>query len=337
MRNKLFAFAALTLLAIPATAGEARFIFRGTVSTASNPNGAYTGVMLGDAVELRCEVFTISPPPTVIAPGQFVSYVVDTSTMTMTLGAVTVGYTSGSPSVGMVNAFPVSDGVQGPSAGMGAKTLAYSINHNGGLWVSTDPLANIGTHPIVPDGSFSFTFQVTGGGTFIEIFPTNITVEAIENGTVFCLGDGSGTACPCGNNSPTGSAVGCLTSFGLGGKVRAFGTSSLAADSLTLSGSQMPNSSALYFQGTTQVNGGLGSAFGDGLRCAGGSVVRLGTKTNVAGASQFPVAGDASVSVQGLVTSPGSREYQVWFRNAAAFCTASTFNLTNAVSVTWAP
>jgi len=47
-------------------------------------------------------------------------------------------------------------------------------------------------------------------------------------------------------------------------------------------GSQMTNSSALYFQGTTQMAGGAGIAFGDGLRCAGGSIVRLGTKTNAA-------------------------------------------------------
>ena len=42
----------------------------------------------------------------------------------------------------------------------------------------------------------------------------------------------------------------------------------------------MPSSSALYFQGTMELAGGLGTAFGDGLRCAGGSVIRLGTKGN---------------------------------------------------------
>jgi hypothetical protein len=56
---------------------------------------------------------------------------------------------------------------------------------------------------------------------------------------------------------------------------------------------------------------------------------------NVSGASQYPTAGDPSISVKGLVTAPGSRTYQVWYRNAAAFCTASTFNLTNAVAATW--
>jgi len=66
-------------------------------------------------------------------------------------------------------------------------------------------------------------------------------------------------------------------------------------------------------------------------------VVRLGTKTNVAGASSYPVTGDLSVSVRGAVTVPGVRNYQAWYRNAAVFCSVSTFNLTNGYSVTWTP
>jgi hypothetical protein len=101
----------------------------------------------------------------------------------------------------MVNAFPVSDGVQGPSPSLGSKSLSYSLNHNSGLWSSVDPTANYGTHPIVVDGSFSYTFSISGGGTFIEIFPTSIVVEPVGTGTNFCFGDGTGTACPCGNAS----------------------------------------------------------------------------------------------------------------------------------------
>jgi hypothetical protein len=77
--------------------------------------------------------------------------------------------------------------------------------------------------------------------------------------------------------------------------------------------------------------------FGDGLRCASGTVIRLKTVTNVGGASQYPEAGDPSVSVRGLVTAPSIRTYQCWYRNAAAFCTASTFNLSNGVQVQWTP
>jgi hypothetical protein len=63
----------------------------------------------------------------------------------------------------------------------------------------------------------------------------------------------------------------------------------------------------------------------------------LSTKTNVGGSSQYPGAGNQPVSVKGAVTAPGTRSYQTWYRNAAAFCTPSTFNLTNGLSVTWLP
>jgi hypothetical protein len=99
----------------------------------------------------------------------------------------------------------------------------------------------------------------------------------------------------------------------------------------------MPNSNALYFQGTSQTSAGAGALFGDGLRCASGTVVRLGTKSNIGGASQYPVTGDQTVSVRGVVPAGATRNYQVWYRNAAAFCTASTFNLTNGYSITWGP
>jgi hypothetical protein len=163
-----------------------------------------------------------------------------------------------------------------------------------------------------------------------------------DPGTSFCFGDGSGTACSCAGGTPNPSAVGdnvgCLNSLGTGGKLRAAGVASIGADTVVLNGSQMPNSSCLYFQGTVQQNGGLGSAFGDGLRCAGGTVIRLGTKANVAGASAYPVAGDPTISVRGLITTPGTRTYQAWYRNSAVFCVASaTFNLSNGHQIVWAP
>ncbi len=146
----------------------------------------------------------------------------------------------------------------------------------------------------------------------------------------YCFGDGSTTACPCGNVGTAGN--GCPSSVNPnGGNLASSGTSSIAADTLTLLGTGMASSSVLYFQGTTQI----ATVFGDGLRCAGGTVIRLGTKTNVAGASQYPELGDLSVSVRGSCVAGDIRNYQAWYRNAAAFCTASTFNLTNGLNVTW--
>lgn len=159
--------------------------------------------------------------------------------------------------------------------------------------------------------------------------------------TYFCFGDGSGTPCPCANHSPVGDAAGCVSSIGLGAKLRASGTPSLSADTLVLAGTWMPAAaSCLYFQGTTRAGtpSGSGTMFGDGKRCAGGSVLRLGTKTSAAGASQYPVAGDLPISVQGAVTVPGAvRTYQAWYRNAASFCTTATFNLSNGAELVWGP
>ncbi len=154
-----------------------------------------------------------------------------------------------------------------------------------------------------------------------------------NTGVAMCFGDGSGAACPCGNTSPAGSASGCRHSLGVGGRLVATGTARISADTLVLRGSQMPDSSVLYFQGTNPV---AGLPFGDGQRCAGGAVVRLKIATNSAGASTYPAAGDLSVSIRGGIAGPGVRWYQCWFRNAAAFCTPATFNTTNSVRIEWA-
>jgi hypothetical protein len=173
-------------------------------------------------------------------------------------------------------------------------------------------------------------------GTYTDAASSRALVVRLDPDTqAYCFGDGGGTACPCGNDSAPSERAGCATSLGVGGRLDFIGVASLSDDSLTLLGTNMPDSSALYFQGTAPTAGGSGSTFGDGLRCAGGTVTRLATHTNTGGASQFPSAGDAAISIRGVVPSPGSRTYQVWFRNSAAFCSPSTFNLTNGLQVTW--
>jgi hypothetical protein len=182
---------------------------------------------------------------------------------------------------------------------------------------------------------------VVGGALSIELSATNgfgslngIQLVRATDFVATCVGDGSGAACPCGNSGSVGR--GCANSIDpSGGLLGATGTASVATDTLVLAGSGMPSSSALYFQGSTAAGGGNGVAFGDGLRCAGGAVVRLSTKTNVGGLSQYPEVGDLSVSVRGGVAPGNQRVYQVWYRNAASFCTSDTFNLTNGLVVDW--
>jgi hypothetical protein len=149
----------------------------------------------------------------------------------------------------------------------------------------------------------------------------------------FCAGDGSGSACPCGNPGSAGN--GCANSIG-SAHLEGLGVASVSGDWFVLSGTGMPDSGALYFQGTTEVNGGAGAAFGDGLRCAGGIVIRLGARINTAHASSYPGVGDLPISIRGAVPSEGAtRVYQAWYRNLAGQCGTGQ-NLTNGVVVAWA-
>lgn len=158
-------------------------------------------------------------------------------------------------------------------------------------------------------------------------------------GLTGCFGDGSGAPCPCANQSPSIARGGCTNSLGVGAQLRAVGKASASLDSFALQASGMPNSAVLYFQGTSAVNGGAGAPFGDGLRCVGGSIRRLGTKFNNLGSSNYPEVGEPSISERGGIGPFGvvTRYYQGWYRNAASFCSPSTFNLTNAIEVFWIP
>jgi hypothetical protein len=93
----------------------------------------------------------------------------------------------------------------------------------------------------------------------------------------------------------------------------------------------------LFLQGTDRAGGGAGIAFGDGLRCVLGTIVRLGTKTASGGTTTYPEAGDQPISVRGSVPANSTRYYQFWYRNAANFCTSDTFNLSQGVAVQWVP
>jgi hypothetical protein len=99
----------------------------------------------------------------------------------------------------------------------------------------------------------------------------------VDTGAPFCIGDGiSATPCPCGNNSATSLESGCLNSTGSAGRLTATGRADVSSDTVTLNGTAMPaNSTCLFFQGTAKQGSGFGAVFGDGLRCAAGTVIRL--------------------------------------------------------------
>lgn len=150
----------------------------------------------------------------------------------------------------------------------------------------------------------------------------------------YCFGDGSGTACPCSNAGDAGH--GCANgTFQSGSELTATGSASVGADTLVLEvfGST-PGQSGLFFQGDDAVNGGMGFTFGDGLRCAGGNVVRLQVRVaDGTGSSATTISIAATASL-----SPGDlKRYQWWYRDPTLSPCLTGFNLSNGVEVTWAP
>ncbi len=158
----------------------------------------------------------------------------------------------------------------------------------------------------------------------------------VNGGTPYCFGY---VGCPCGNNSTPGSGEGCLNSSGLGGMLLGSGLTSLSMDGLVLTASNLPvppipggTNFILFFQGAAATN----VPFQDGIRCATGTQIRLGTKAHMGGSVSYPQMGDQSVSMKGLVAGPGARYYQGWYRNGAGPCGTGS-NLTNGLSVIWVP
>lgn len=161
--------------------------------------------------------------------------------------------------------------------------------------------------------------------------------------TSFCFGDGAAgvTACPCSN--PGSYRHGCENSSNTSGAVVfADGTASVAADTITLYAARVRAYALCNFlQATNQVNGGFGIQAGDGIRCIGGVMVRLGSHSaSRTGLAAFGsgVPGDPKVSVRGMIPTAGTtRHYQVLYRDGAAFCPSSSLNYSNAMSIVWTP
>ncbi len=220
--------------------------------------------------------------------------------------------------------------------GCGGAELACNDDAFGGSPVAYGTLQSYLTVPVISGNDYAI--RIAGYNGLVGTFQLRVDTDS---GAPFCLGDGnSANNCPCSNTSSTSSEAGCLNSTGNAGRLSATGLPDVSSDSLVLTGTGMPpNSSCLYFQGSAKQSSGLGSAFGDGLRCAAGTVIRLGTKTNSAsGASSYPGLFDVDVSVKGnLSIFGGTRYYQCWYRNAALYCTTGTFNVSNGYQVDWRP
>lgn len=150
--------------------------------------------------------------------------------------------------------------------------------------------------------------------------------------TTFCRPLVGGSACPCANHTWLGSGCGNSVNPN-GGSLAVSGVASLSNDTLAFAGAGMTESSALYVQGAGFAH--VPVIYGDGFLCVTGSIVRLGARSNVGGASALPADGSPSISVAGGVVAPGTRAYQVIYRDNAIHCEPATINATNGIAVLW--
>jgi hypothetical protein len=219
-------------------------------------------------------------------------------------------------------------------------------------------------HPPL-QSSFTFSFDVTStvqtllnnGATWIGLrvqsntnpnFPNILEsgpiallsiVAATGVGTPFCSGDGSGTACPCGNNGLAGR--GCASSsIASGALFSATGNPGVSAgtDTLVLTASELTGP-GLFFQGTGPAAGGAGFSFGDGLLCVATGITRLGVVFPTAGSASYPGGLTPNpIHIAGAPLAAGDvRHYQCWYRDAVVFCNPETFNLTQGLTITFVP
>jgi hypothetical protein len=161
--------------------------------------------------------------------------------------------------------------------------------------------------------------------------------------TAFCLGDGSGSPCPCANSGEPNR--GCQNSATTGGAVlAAIGAASLGADTLHVTSyGERPSSFSVLIQGTASV-GPLN--YGDGLRCVGGMLKRLYTRNASLGVFGGPQGAEPSISSRSAalgdpILAGTTRYYQVQYRDPTpAFCpipTGNTWNASTALSAVWDP
>lgn len=154
-----------------------------------------------------------------------------------------------------------------------------------------------------------------------------------SRGTTSCHGDGSATACPCGNVGPAGA--GCANTTGTGASLRAFGSGRVGVRDTWFLAEGLPGGSGgstYLFRSSALANGGLGVASFAGVRCAGGTLSRIGQHSWKGGgvASWTPQGVDPSVFSVGTPV-----HFQSLYRDVTSPCAPA--NYTNLVSVTFAP
>ena len=239
----------------------------------------------------------------------------------------TAGTLNVTPLIGTPTSTPLAGQTAAPTPQAG--TIVYS----GGSLHLVIPISN------------TFNFADPTSGTSGSITVTG-TLEANVGAPMVSLcdpGQAGVLACPCAN-PPAGAARGCDNSALTGGaQISASGLPSLSADTLLITSTgEKPTAGSVLLQGTTSISGAV---FGQGVRCAGGTLKRLYLVSAVGGSIQVPAPGSPSISARSAalgdtIASGATRFYAVYYRDPVILggCpAASGFNVTQTGQVSWLP
>ncbi|MFN0006923.1 MAG: hypothetical protein ACKVXR_03370 [Planctomycetota bacterium] len=246
----------------------------------------------------------------------------------------------------------------GPSVGLLAHARML-LDSDDSAYVAGGTMSQMGVAKVRSDGTADWTALISYGysqglslGHQGRVFVTGgrtarIDQEDPSGFTSLCdPGLGGVIACPC-SNPPSGPGRGCDNSASTGGAIlTAAGGASLSSDSLVFSTSgERPAALSIVSQWTGQVP--AGAVFGQGVRCASGTLKRLYTKTASGGSITAPSfgGGDLQVSVRSAalgdtILAGQSRWYLVYYRDGVVLggCpVGSTFNATQTGQVMWSP
>jgi hypothetical protein len=188
-----------------------------------------------------------------------------------------------------------------------------------------------------PSGSRTITVTNPDGQTITSASGIVTVTQNGALGSPYCFGDGSlATPCPCANSGVSGH--GCANSADANGAALV-ATGTTTPDTAVLHASEELGSAlTIFLQG--DVNASAGIVFGDGVRCANGTLLRLYTTNAVGGSVSAPHGADPSITARsaalGDTIAPGtSRYYHAYYRDPnLAFCPAG-FNATNAMQIDW--
>lgn len=184
--------------------------------------------------------------------------------------------------------------------------LGWRFDISGREMIVGDPLEGVGSFFFGPGAAYIY--------------------EVVDTQSFCDVTDDSLAMCPCSN--PGHPESGCATANGEGVELQVVDQDPLAGRA-TLSGrgfDATSTSPAIVVRSATH---GVSqrSAFGDGVRCVGAPVTRMGAAPAAAGVSMHDI---------GHGTSTGTYAYQLWFRSTPGpFCTSASFNLSNGRTLTW--